>query len=163
MPILRACSNCGTAFNPADRADRRCATCTAAHAAEPQRPRGQILRGCSRCGQPFDVKAAKWPHRFCPAHELTPDQRSPSTRAGKDPKYRQNRKIVLAGNPPCYLCGEPGADTVDHVIPVAEGGTNELDNLRPAHGWCNRQKGGQVSQGTYVPARPQPPRGGRLH
>lgn len=34
----------------------------------------------------------------------------------------------------CWLCGRPGADTVDHVLPLAMGGTNELANLRPAHG-----------------------------
>lgn len=30
---------------------------------------------------------------------------------------------------------------IDHVHPVAEGGSNELDNLRLACGWCNKVKG----------------------
>ena len=34
----------------------------------------------------------------------------------------------------CWLCGQDGADTVDHVIPLNKGGTNALANLRPAHG-----------------------------
>jgi 5-methylcytosine-specific restriction endonuclease McrA len=35
----------------------------------------------------------------------------------------------------CWLCGTDGADTVDHVIPLARGGPRyELWNLRPAHG-----------------------------
>lgn len=37
----------------------------------------------------------------------------------------------------CHLCGSPGADTVDHIVPRSRGGTHELDNLRPAHLACN--------------------------
>lgn len=29
---------------------------------------------------------------------------------------------------------------IDHVVPVAQGGSNDLDNLRLACGWCNRNK-----------------------
>nr|WP_273661551.1 HNH endonuclease signature motif containing protein [Corynebacterium heidelbergense] len=31
----------------------------------------------------------------------------------------------------------PGADSPDHVIPRAHGGTDDLANLRPAHRRCN--------------------------
>lgn len=34
----------------------------------------------------------------------------------------------------CWLCHQLGADTIDHIIPVIDGGTDDLDNLRPAHG-----------------------------
>lgn len=34
----------------------------------------------------------------------------------------------------CWLCHQGGADTIDHIIPVVDGGTDDLDNLRPAHG-----------------------------
>lgn len=37
----------------------------------------------------------------------------------------------------CHLCGEPGADTADHILPRSAGGDDSLDNLRPAHGPCN--------------------------
>jgi 5-methylcytosine-specific restriction endonuclease McrA len=30
--------------------------------------------------------------------------------------------------------------TVDHVIPLSKGGSDELDNLRPAHWICNNRK-----------------------
>lgn len=41
----------------------------------------------------------------------------------------------------CYLCGGPGADTADHVIPLARGGTNTRANMRAAHRACNGRKG----------------------
>lgn len=41
----------------------------------------------------------------------------------------------------CHLCGEPGADTADHVIARNRGGTNAISNLKPAHGSCNSARG----------------------
>lgn len=41
----------------------------------------------------------------------------------------------------CHLCGRPGATTIDHIIPRALGGTDDLDNLRPAHHRCNSARG----------------------
>lgn len=41
----------------------------------------------------------------------------------------------------CHLCGMPGADTIDHLIPRSRGGDNSLDNLRPAHKRCNSSRG----------------------
>lgn len=37
----------------------------------------------------------------------------------------------------CHRCGRPGADTVDHLVPLSRGGTHHVDNLRPAHRYCN--------------------------
>jgi 5-methylcytosine-specific restriction endonuclease McrA len=41
----------------------------------------------------------------------------------------------------CWLCKAGGADTVDHVLSRAMGGTDSLSNLRPAHGFCNTGRG----------------------
>lgn len=44
----------------------------------------------------------------------------------------------------CWLCEQPIQDEAvsgDHVQPVTYGGGNDLENLRPAHAWCNRQRG----------------------
>ena len=47
----------------------------------------------------------------------------------------------------CWLCGEAipmvaahdyDAYSIDHVIPQALGGLDAVDNLRPAHKWCNQ-------------------------
>ena len=41
----------------------------------------------------------------------------------------------------CHLCGRPGADSADHLIPRSLGGLDTLDNLRPAHLSCNQSRG----------------------
>lgn len=44
----------------------------------------------------------------------------------------------------CGICGKfvPfDVFTVDHIIPLAKGGTNALENLQCAHSWCNYVKG----------------------
>lgn len=63
----------------------------------------------------------------------------------------------------CYICGQdilPSQDlTFDHVIPLAPRpghpqGTHTSDNLRPAHGVCNRRKSNkQLSQLTEFDRR----------
>lgn len=44
----------------------------------------------------------------------------------------------------CYLCGDPGADTVDHIVSVAAGGSDDVDNLAAVHDrnppHCHRTK-----------------------
>jgi 5-methylcytosine-specific restriction endonuclease McrA len=60
----------------------------------------------------------------------------------------RNARILKASSV-CWICGEPGADGVDHVIPLARGGTEHPSNLRPAHHKipnsqgrrCNLEKG----------------------
>lgn len=59
----------------------------------------------------------------------------------RDPGYRALRAVWRLSNPPCWICGQLGADTVDHVVPLSRGGTNSLDNLRPAHRKCNSARG----------------------
>lgn len=60
----------------------------------------------------------------------------------------------------CGFCGGAltlaGAD-VDHIVPRALGGTNDFDNLRLAHPYCNRSMGpsvGRQSAARYRPADP---------
>ena len=58
-------------------------------------------------------------------------------------KVMTARALVLVPGARCWLCGGANPTVVDHVVPRRAGGGNELDNLRPAHGYCNnvRHKG----------------------
>lgn len=44
------------------------------------------------------------------------------------------KKVFATYGDVCWLCGQDGADTIDHLIMVSQGGSNTLENLRPAHG-----------------------------
>lgn len=33
----------------------------------------------------------------------------------------------------CHVCEQAGANEVDHVVPLAEGGADDETNLRPIH------------------------------
>lgn len=41
----------------------------------------------------------------------------------------------------CHICGQGAADAIDHIVPVAWGGSDDPSNLAPAHTSCNTAKG----------------------
>lgn len=71
------------------------------------------------------------------------------------------RKSVFAlyGND-CWLCGYDGADTIDHIVAISDGGNDSMDNLRPAHGRKTKYCVGNYSRKRpiYTPSpRSSPP------
>jgi 5-methylcytosine-specific restriction protein A len=79
------------------------------------------------------------PAMRCPACQRTRDaQRGTTTERGLGWEYQRKRARILARDGyVCWLCHQPGAHTVDHVVPRARGGDDSDDNLRAAHGSCN--------------------------
>lgn len=68
--------------------------------------------------------------------------RRPGTVNRSDPAIRRALWERDAGC--CGFCGEPVSLAemhVDHILPRAVGGQDELDNLRPAHARCNLGNG----------------------
>lgn len=72
-------------------------------------------------------------------------RRSPKKRRNISPKLR--REIFIRDGFKCQECGaHPGKDKavclqVDHIVPVAKGGSNEISNLRTLCDICNSGKG----------------------
>ena len=65
--------------------------------------------------------------------------------------WEHNKRIILATQSVCGICGkpvdksirypDPMSPTVDHIIPIARNGDPvALDNLQLAHRYCNRMK-----------------------
>lgn len=62
------------------------------------------------------------------------------TRGGSTRAWRELRLKILARDAnTCAYCGDE-AKHVDHIIPVAHGGTNDLENLTAACARCNQLK-----------------------
>lgn len=70
---------------------------------------------------------------------------------------RRFRKIIAKDEPPCHICGgeiaydahflDPLSFHLDHVTPIARGGSDTLDNCAAAHRACNRDKSDKVAAG----------------
>ncbi len=66
----------------------------------------------------------------------------------------RHRRILSQGHPSCAICnepidylapfGEPRSFVADHIVPVARGGSDTLDNKQPAHFKCNAEKGAKL-------------------
>lgn len=77
-------------------------------------------------------------------------------------QFEANRKIILATQNICAICGKPVdktlkyphpmSATVDHIIPIARNGhPSDISNLQLAHRWCNRQKSDKINTPPHPP------------
>lgn len=97
-------------------------------------PASRRLQGLARvCAEPGCPELVQRGHR-CPEHRLRPEG---STRAWR----KLVAQVVRRDHGVCWLCGEAGATSADHLVRVREGGDDSLENLRAAHVDCNRRRG----------------------
>ena len=68
----------------------------------------------------------------------------------------KDRRLIAKAGAPCHICGQPidyslpyrqhdgtvnpGAFVVDHVVPLANGGADNLSNKAASHSACNSMK-----------------------
>lgn len=69
--------------------------------------------------------------------------------------WQRLRAEVLAQSNVCWLCGLPGADTVDHILPLVDHPelAHDRANLAPAHRSCNSRKGRRTNINLVRPTR----------
>lgn len=76
------------------------------------------------------------------------------------------RYVIARDKGVCYVCGKPGADEVDHVIPKSEGGTDTTNNLKAIHQQvpphCHREKTLKEAWKARMGNKPLPYGGKRL-
>lgn len=90
------------------------------------------------CSEPACPEVATYRGR-CALHARE-NRRDPSDRRGGRWQAIVVR-VVRRDRGVCWICGEPGANSVDHVVRRRDGGSDRLSNLRAAHLTCNRERG----------------------
>jgi 5-methylcytosine-specific restriction endonuclease McrA len=71
--------------------------------------------------------------------------------------YRRNRELAIEREPTCHwrFPGCTGkSTTADHLVPVAEGGGHELENLVGSCSKCNEKRGAALGRATQRRRKP---------
>ena len=78
-------------------------------------------------------------------------------------RWQTIRQQILAADDTCHICNTPGADSVDHLVPLSKGGEPfDPDNLAPAHNICNKRRSDNPQVFPQAPRLPRPPTFGSL-
>ena len=83
---------------------------------------GVLVRDSSRCLQ---------------CHKVYKGSRPSASKRGYDSKWRKLSKELRRLQPWCSFCGLAADLTVDHILPLSMGGTNDITNLRVLCRSCN--------------------------
>lgn len=98
-----------------------------------------MARAAKACSDPYCAHLQP-----CPIHKSTPWSGGRNTRIKNrsgSKEQRTNRYVMRKYSGICHVCHLPGADEVDHVIPLAGGGADGLSNRRPIHSKpCHQDK-----------------------
>lgn len=70
---------------------------------------------------------------------LTPARRKTAER-GYGGRWQRIRKIVLSRDPVCAICQREASNHADHIVPKANGGTDDLGNLQGLCEECHNRK-----------------------
>lgn len=72
------------------------------------------------------------------------DRRVSETRVRRKPRPRvsaaKRAAVYTRDGHACLRCGSHRNLTIDHVVPLSRGGTNQIDNLQTLCGGCNGMK-----------------------
>lgn len=74
------------------------------------------------------------------------DQRRAARKAAAEGDFTSNQWIQLCQEygHRCLCCGKQTKLTVDHIVPLLKGGSNDISNLQPLCKPCNSRKGDKV-------------------
>lgn len=111
-------------------------------------------RACADCGERFKIDRPRSMRKYCDEcrrrrKQDTDARKNQRRRAAGDPISLS--EVVAARGQHCHICqrkidlNRSGRDlmgpTIDHILPVSMGGTNDLANLNIAHRVCNMRRG----------------------
>jgi len=98
-------------------------------------------------------KQARWVKpdpRPAETEESQPSSRGKRRRRSKE-YVNHRQRLYHQYNSICWLCGKGNAAEIDHVIPVSQGGSDNIENLRLAHTECNQARNRRSHRWHRVP------------
>jgi len=163
------CDNCAQEFLTAKDDQHFCSTaCRLTVQKQKQReatrafykelyPDGIKRKVCAWCGETLEVPAKKTlaSRKYHEACSLVAQRaryriKTVKRQSKTKPSRLAADQVLREYGDKCHICKETidleldrtsrMGLTVDHVIPLSKGGTDEIDNLRPAHWICNNRK-----------------------
>lgn len=157
--VNEKCRTCDKPFNAAKSTQifcsQRCREIDAIKRARKKRNNGfDGTRSCADCEEQFQIDQPRSMRKYC---DECRRRRKQDTNARKSQKRRAAgnpvslSEVVAARGQRCHICQRKinlclsGRDmmgpTIDHILPVSMGGTNDLANLNIAHRMCNMRRG----------------------
>lgn len=125
-------------------------------------PNGLRTVDCGWCGNPrtFDITKSTPTayHATCTKEAQSARYRIKTVKRQKltSPYRISHEQVVKQYGSDCHICHEPidlalprthrFGLTVDHLMPVSKGGTDDITNLRPAHWICNIKKSDKMPE-----------------
>jgi len=111
---------------------------------------------CADCGERLRFGGGGTPEGVAPrCRKCSPRRRVHIPQSTRVAIYERDGHV-------CQLCHEPTDEaggpqgpwwpTLDHILPVSRGGTDEPANLRTAHRWCNGVRGVSDPHGLFEEA-----------
>lgn len=83
--------------------------------------------------------------------QATRAERGTWAERGYPANWDKLRARILARDPVCVACGRKCSDTVDHVLPLERGGSNDPENLQGLDHSCHSIKT-TIERGVMAPA-----------
>lgn len=157
--VARWCTECGaTDWLPNGRRSQCSSRCQVLASNRRLGRRSHRELTCEDCHQRFDISAKPGERKQRSDAKRCPDCRSRKTFKVTRGSTNVSIGVVRRLGTHCAICGEAvdfdlrapddGCPSVDHIVPVSLGGSDEWSNLQLAHLGCNREKNqGEVERG----------------
>lgn len=159
--VERICKVCEMEFRTSKWKRSVCCSTECANAWRARRQADwPVVEGeCMRCKEPFRRRVhyvkVEVQSRYCSTQCLKRDQQAANLRGCRKRGRKDLRPLLSTIGARdgwvCQLCGEPvdariiapdkRCASIDHIIPLSRGGTNDAVNLQLAHYGCNSRKG----------------------
>lgn len=163
---LHSCINCGSLIK---KRKRYCEECNSVQWVQYYAKKHADIwtkeRTCKICGRLFVKPYGSKSYLFCSSEcqERNKKDSAYHTKIRRDSRLKNQhiervyrKKVFERDNWRCQICGKkvkadascphPKAPTIDHIIPISEGGEHSYRNVRTAHFICNSLRGSNATQ-----------------